>query len=107
MLVIVGMVFGPRLYRLVFGGVNATWVSERFSEELIEKRELIVLEKTVYGAGECIHGRLADRTVQEVVIPYTFTASFSLICSWQASLMTKRIPPFRFRCPRLLSRITS
>jgi hypothetical protein len=77
-LIAAGVLFGPRLYRFLFGGVNATWVSERFSEELIAKRELIVLEKTITGQESVSTDAWLIGTVQQVVIPYTFTASFSV-----------------------------
>ena len=73
-----GVLYGPRLYALLFGGANATWVSERFSEELIQKRELIVLEKVITGQETVSTDAWLIGTVQEVVIPYTFTASFSV-----------------------------
>lgn len=77
-LIAAGIVFGPRLYALLFGGANATWVSERFSEELTEKRELIVLEKTITGQETVTTDAWLIGTVQEVIIPYAFSASFSV-----------------------------
>ncbi|MFH1512495.1 MAG: DUF4230 domain-containing protein [Bacillota bacterium] len=77
-LIAAGMLYGPRLYRLLFGNSNATWVSERFSEELNEKRELIVLEKVIAGQESVSTDAWLIGTVQEIVIPYTFTASFSV-----------------------------
>lgn len=77
-LVIVGVLFGPRLYGLLFGGSNAAWVSERFSEELNEKRELIVLEKVITGQESVSTDAWLIGTVQKIVIPYTFSANFSV-----------------------------
>ena len=73
-----GVLFGPRLYKLLFGGANATWVSERFSEELSEKRELVVLEKTITGQESVSTDAWLIGTVQKVVIPYTFSVNFSV-----------------------------
>ncbi len=77
-LVIAGVLFGPRLYGLMFGGSNAAWVSERFSEELNEKRELIVLEKVITGQESVSTDAWLIGTVQKIVIPYTFSANFSV-----------------------------
>jgi hypothetical protein len=77
-LVTVGVLLGPRLYALLFGGANSTWVSERFSEELTAKRELIVLEKTITGQENVSTDAWLIGTVQEVIIPYSFTAGFSV-----------------------------
>jgi hypothetical protein len=77
-LVLTGMLFGPQLYALLFGGSNARWVSERFSEELIEKRELIVLEKAITGQESVSTDAWLIGTVQEVIIPYSFSANFSV-----------------------------
>jgi hypothetical protein len=77
-LVAAGVLFGPRLYALLFGGANSSWVSERFSEELTEKSELIVLEKKITGQETVSTDAWLIGTVQEVVIPYSFTASFSV-----------------------------
>ena len=73
-----GAVFGPRLYGLLFGGANARWVSERFSEQLEKKRELIVLEKTITGQETVSTDAWLIGTVQRVTVPYTFTASFTV-----------------------------
>lgn len=73
-----GVLFGPQLYRLLFGGANATWISERFSEELLTKRELVVLEKTITGQETVSTDAWLIGTVQEVVIPYSFSVGFSV-----------------------------
>ena len=73
-----GALLGPRLYGLLFGGANARWVSERFSQQLTEKRELIVLEKTITGQESVSTDAWLIGTVQRVTVPYTFTASFSV-----------------------------
>ncbi len=77
-LVAAGVLFGPRLYAMLFGGANASWVSERFSEELTAKSELIVLEKTITGQETVSTDAWLIGTVQEVVIPYSFTAGYSV-----------------------------
>ena len=73
-----GVLFGPQLYRLLFGGANATWVSERFSETLSEKRELVVLEKTITGQETVSTDAWLLGTVQQVVLPYAFSANFAV-----------------------------
>lgn len=73
-----GVLFGPRLYKLLFGGANATWVSERFTEALTEKRELLVLEKTITGQESVSTDAWLIGTVQKVTIPYTFSVNFSV-----------------------------
>ena len=35
--------YGPNIYMRLFGDGNARWISERFSETLREKNELVVL----------------------------------------------------------------
>jgi len=77
-LVAAGVLFGPRLYALLFRGSNATWVSERLSEELNEKRELVVLEKVITGRETVSTDAWLIGTVQEVILPYTFSANFSV-----------------------------
>ena len=77
-LIVTGVLFGPRLYRLLFGNAGATWVSERFSQDLNDKRELIVLEKVITGQESVSTDAWLIGTVQEVVIPYTFSANFSV-----------------------------
>ncbi len=77
-LVAVGILFGPRLFSLFFGGASPTWVSERFSEELTAKRELVVLEKTITGQETVSTDAWLIGTVQEVSIPYQFSANFSI-----------------------------
>lgn len=73
-----GVLYEPRLYTLLFGGANLSWVSERFSEELVTKRELVVLEKTITGQESVSTDAWLIGTVQEVIIPYVFSASFSV-----------------------------
>jgi hypothetical protein len=73
-----GVLFGPRLYALLFRGSNATWVSERLSEALIEKRELVVLEKVLTGRETVSTDAWLIGTVQEVILPYSFSADFSV-----------------------------
>ena len=78
LLIVGGVLFGPRLYRLLFSDANATWVSERFSETLVAKRELVVLEKTITGQETVSTDAWLIGTVQKVVLPYMFAASFSV-----------------------------
>ena len=41
--------FGPTLWVRIFGGGNTQWISERFSETLREKNELVVYEVEITG----------------------------------------------------------
>ena len=77
-LIVAGAIFGPKLLARFYGGANASWISERFSEELSLKRELVVLEKTITGQESVSTDAWLIGTVQTVVIPYRFSASFSV-----------------------------
>jgi hypothetical protein len=70
--------FGPDLYRRFFGDGNTTWVSERFSEEMEEKNELVVYQATLTGQETVSQDAWILGTVQKVTIPYSFSMSFSV-----------------------------
>jgi hypothetical protein len=70
--------FGPDLYRRFFGDGNTTWVSERFSEEMDEKNELVVYQATLTGQETVSQDAWILGTVQKVTIPYSFSMSFSV-----------------------------
>ena len=75
-LVFLGIRFGPALYYRFFSGDNTAWISERFSEELKEKNELVVLETTLTGQEIAKQNAWLLGTVQEVMIPYSYSISF-------------------------------
>ena len=70
--------FGPNLYRRFFGNGNTTWISERFGEELKEKNELIVNEVKLTGQETVQQNAWLIGKVQEVLIPYTYTLSYTV-----------------------------
>lgn len=77
-IVLVTIFFGNDLYTRFFSANNVRWISERFSEELKEKNELVVLETILTGQETaCIDAWLVG-TVQEVQVPYTYSISFSV-----------------------------
>ena len=70
--------FGPALWVRVFGGGNTQWISERFSETLREKNELVVCEVEVTGQETVSQDAWLLGTVQKVEMPYTFQMSFTV-----------------------------
>lgn len=68
--------FGPNLYVRFFGQENARWISERFSETLREKNELVVYEIETTGQETVTQDAWLLGTVQKVELPYTFQMSF-------------------------------
>lgn len=70
--------FGPALWVRVFGGGNTQWISERFSETLREKNELVVYEVEVTGQETVSQDAWLLGTVQKVEMPYTFQMSFKV-----------------------------
>ena len=69
---------GPGLYARFFAANNTQWISERFSEELREKNELVVFETILTGKETARLEAWLVGTVQEVQIPYSYTISFSV-----------------------------
>ena len=72
----VGVRFGPAIYYRYFSGGDTSWISERFSEELKEKNELIVFETTLTGQDVATQDAWLIGTVQEVSIPYSYAIQF-------------------------------
>ena len=68
--------FGPALYYRLFGSGNTVWISERFSEELKEKNELVVFETVVTGQETAVESAWLLGKVQEVIVPYSYSISF-------------------------------
>ncbi len=73
-----GIRFGPNLYRRFFGDGRTTWVSERFSEELKEKNELVVYEAALTGQDTVTQDAWLLGTVQKVTVPYSFSIRFTV-----------------------------
>ena len=70
--------FGPTLWVRIFGGGNTQWISERFSETLREKNELVVYEVEITGQETVSQDAWLLGTVQKVEMPYTFRMSFTV-----------------------------
>ena len=71
-----GAKYGPNLYARLFGGGNTVWISERFSEELKAKNELVVYQTTITGQESVSQEAWLIGEVQKVVVPYSFSVSF-------------------------------
>lgn len=68
--------FGPNLYMRLLGNGETTWISERFSEELKSKNELVVFETTLTGNEVSqVNGWLIG-AVQKVSLSYTYTINY-------------------------------
>lgn len=75
----VGLVrFGPYLYERFFGTGNTKWISQKLSETLREKNELLVYEAEITGQETVSQEAWLIGTVQKVEIPYTFQINFSV-----------------------------
>lgn len=70
--------FGPNLYERLFGSGNVQWISQKFSETLREKNELVVFEIETTGQETVTQDAWILGTVQKVEIPYTFEMRFTV-----------------------------
>lgn len=70
--------YGPNIYMRLFGDGNARWISERFSETLREKNELVVYEVETTGQETVSQDAWLIGTVQKVEMPYTFSMAFTV-----------------------------
>ena len=70
--------FGPSLYAKLFTTGNIQWISERFSEELKDKNELLVFETTLIGKETVSQNAWLLGTVQKVQVPYEYVISFAV-----------------------------
>ena len=77
--------FGPNLYVRFFGEGTAKWISERFSETLREKNELVVYEIETTGQETVSQDAWLIGTVQKVEMPYSFRMAYTVDLS-QASI---------------------
>ena len=76
--VLAAVSFGPDLLARFFLTGNTQWISERFSEELKEKSELVVLEIVLTGQETASQEAWLVGTVQEVRVPYSYSIHFSV-----------------------------
>lgn len=70
--------YGPKLYMRFFGAESAKWISERFSETLREKNELVVYELETTGQETVSQEAWLIGTVQKVEMPYTFSVAYTV-----------------------------
>lgn len=94
----VGFRYGPNLYARLFGSGTVRWVSEKFSETLLEKNELVVSQAEVTGQETVTQDAWLLGTVQKVVMPYTFQLSYTVDLSQakvsaEGTTVTVRVPP--------------
>lgn len=85
-----------------FCGGNTQWISERFSETLREKNELVVYEVEITGQETVSQDAWLLGTVQKVEMPYTFQMSFTVDLSqavvsageawWRSGFLLHRLP---------------
>ncbi len=102
-LALVGIRFGP----LLFGAGHINWISERFSETLREKNELIVYEVEITGQETVTQDAWLIGTVQKVVLPYTFSVDFTVdlskaVVTVQDGAVEVRIPSPVCAHPKLI-----
>lgn len=91
------VVFAPDLYVRLFSGTNTQWISEKLSETLREKNQLIVYEVETSGIETVSQEAWLIGTVQKVEMPYTFFMNFtvdltSAQVSAENSMVTVRLP---------------
>ena len=70
--------YGPYLYGMLFGSENTRWISQKFSETLTEKNELIVYEIETTGQETVSQDAWLLGTVQKVEMPYTFQMNYTV-----------------------------
>lgn len=99
-LIFLGIRFGPALYHRLFNGGNAQWISERFSETLKEKKELLVYETEITGQETVSTDAWLLPNVQKVMIPYTFEMSFSVDLSNAQVTADERTIEIRIPSPK-------
>lgn len=73
-----GFRYGPALYVRLFGDGGVRWVSEKFSETLRDKNELIVSEFELTGQETVTQDAWLLGTVQKVEMPYAFQLSYAV-----------------------------
>ena len=68
----------PKAIQRFWGDDHAQWVSERFTETLREKNELVVYEIEITGQETVTQDAWLIGTVQKVEIPYTFSMRYTV-----------------------------
>ncbi len=68
----------PYISERIFGSGSTQWISERFSETLKEKNELVVYEIETTGQETVTETAWLVGTVQKVEMPYTFTLNYTV-----------------------------
>lgn len=91
--------FGPNLYVRFFGDETATWLSQRFTETLVEKNELIVNEIETTGQETVSLDAWLIGTVQKVDIPYTFRMCYTVDLSHAAVSSNENVIEVRIPSP--------
>lgn len=92
--------YGPYLYIRLFGEGNARWISERFSETLREKNELVVYELETTGQETVAQDAWLIGTVQKVEMPYTFSMCFTVDLSKAAVSVNENVIEVRVPTPK-------
>lgn len=69
---------GPAFCVRLFGDQNTQWISERFSETLLEKNELIVYNVETTGQETVTQDAWLIGTVQKVTMPYNFQLNYTV-----------------------------
>ena len=96
----------PVLVALLFGNSQVEWVSERFTEALREKSELVVFEAEVTAADTVTQEAWLIGTVQRVEIPYTFHVRYAVDLTlaqteWQDQTVIVHLPRPEAKYPQL------
>ena len=92
--------FGPYLVARILGRPSIQWVSERFSEALKDKNELVVYEVTLTGQETVSQGAWLIGTVQRVLVPYTFSVRFLVDMSRSEVVVAENAVEVRLPPPR-------
>lgn len=92
--------FGPNIYYRLFGAQHATWLSERFTESLREKNELVVYEVEVTGQETVAQDAMLIGTIQKIELPYTFSMNFTVDLSRAKVSANDQIIEVRVPSPR-------
>lgn len=101
------VILGPELYSNLFGGANTRWISEKLSESLKEKNQLIVYEIETTGIETVVQDAWLIGTVQKVEMPYAFSMNFTVdlsdaLVSSEDELVTVRLPVPAAGYPKLV-----
>ncbi|MBE5802488.1 MAG: DUF4230 domain-containing protein [Clostridiales bacterium] len=70
--------YSPTFRSFLLQNGSAKWLSQRFSETIREKNELVVFEAELTGQETYTENAMLLGTVQKVEMPYTFVINFSV-----------------------------